>query len=383
MKRIQYGMVGGALSAFIGDVHRKAISFDPRARLAAGCFSTRPAMNAETGEVLGVDASRVYASYEAMAEAEAARPDGIDFVSIVTPNNMHYAVAKCFLTHGIHVMCEKPLCFTLEEARELRALAAERGLLFGVCYSYSGYTMVKVMREMIAAGKIGEVATVNAEYPQEWLIDDLGESDPGTAKLSGWRSDPQVAGASNCVGDIGTHIEHTVHYLTGLRIKRLLATANTFGQALDLNANMIVEYETGVNGAYWCSQIAAGKLNGLCVRIYGSLGSLEWEQHTPDYVRFTPKGRPPEILSRATGYLDSPAAAYSRIPSGHPEGLYVAFANVYKGFITAVELAKQGDLESARAQDFPDVEDGVRGVAFIQAVMESAKQDAKWIKVDA
>ena len=288
--QIRYGMVGGHMNAFIGEVHRKAIAFDPRAQLVAGCFSTNAEKNRETGETYSLDMSRVYPSYEAMAEAESRRPDGIDFVSITTPNNTHYAVAKCFLQHGIHVVCEKPLCFTVEQAQELVALAKEKNLVFGVTYTYSGYTMMKVAREMIAEGKIGKIAAVNAEYVQEWLIDELGVPGEGTTKLSVWRADPAVSGISNCVGDIGTHIENSVHYLTGLNIKRLAATVNRYGKELDLNANMLVEYENGVNGAYWCSQIAAGKLNGLTIRIYGSEGALEWEQHYPDYLKYTPKG---------------------------------------------------------------------------------------------
>ena len=379
MSTIAYGMVGGAQGAFIGDVHRKAIAFDPRAKLAAGCFSTDAQKNADTGELYGIDPARVYASYQEMAEKESARPDGISFVSVTTPNVTHYEISKCFLEHGIHVMCEKPLCFTVAQAEELVALAKKKDLLFGVTYSYSGYTMLRVMREMIRAGKIGEVVAVNAEYAQEWLIDELGESDPGTAKLSGWRSDPKVAGISNCVGDIGTHIEHTVHYLTGLRIKRLLATANAYGKALEMNANMIVEYENGANGAYWCSQVAAGNLNGLAVRIYGSLGGLEWQQHYPDYVRYTPKGKPPQTLSRGTGYLTEAAASGNRLPSGHPEGLYVGFANVYRDYIDAVIRKKAGEAPTGREPDFPCVEDGLSGVKFLHAVIQSAASDSAWV----
>ncbi|MCL2811845.1 MAG: Gfo/Idh/MocA family oxidoreductase [Clostridia bacterium] len=377
-KNISYGMVGGALGAFIGDVHRKAIAFDPRAALAAGCFSTDPQRNGATGQAYALDPARVYANYQEMAQKESARPDGIHFVSITTQNNTHYQIAKCFLQHGIHVVCEKPLCFTVQEAQELAALAKQKALLFAVMYSYSGYTMVKVMREMIAAGKIGQVIAVNAEYAQEWLIDELGESDPGTAKLSGWRSDPKVAGISNCVGDIGTHIEHTVHYLTGLRIKRLLATADTFGKALDMNANMILEYENGAKGAYWCSQVAFGNLNGLAVRIYGNQGSLEWQQHYPDYVRYTPKGRAPQVMSRGTGYIGGAAAGGNRLPSGHPEGLYVGFANVYRNFIGAVIKKRDGTPLAAADLDFPTVEDGVNGVRFLHAVMDSAANDSAW-----
>jgi len=381
INRINYGMVGGKLGAFIGDVHRKAIAFDPRAALAAGCFSKNPQENEATGAAYALDPPRVYATYREMAEKESARPDGIAFVSITTPNNTHYDIAKCFLEHGIHVMCEKPLCFTVAQAEELVKLAGARDLLFAVTYSYSGYTMIKVMREMIRAGKIGEVVSVNAEYAQEWLIDELGESDPGTAKLSGWRSDPAVAGISNCVGDIGTHIENTVYYLTGLHIKRILATTNAFGKALDMNANMIVEYENGANGAYWCSQVACGNLNGLAVRIYGSLGSLEWEQHYPDYVRFTPKGRPPETLGRGTGYIREAAHLNNRLPSGHPEGLYVGFANLYRNFITSVIKKASGEPLTECDRDFPTVVDGLNGVRFLHAVIESGKRDAAWVEI--
>ncbi|MDR3050627.1 MAG: Gfo/Idh/MocA family oxidoreductase [Oscillospiraceae bacterium] len=380
-KKLPYGMVGGAYNAFIGEVHRKAIAFDPRATLAAGCFSIIPQENTDTGALYGVDSSRVYDNYQSMAEKESARPDGVRFVSITTPNSTHYEIAKTFLTHGINVVCEKPLCFTVEQAEELVALTKEKNLLFGMTYSYSGYTMVKVAKDMIAAGKIGKIIAVNAEYAQEWLIDELGQADPGTAKLSGWRSDPKVAGISNCVGDIGTHIENTVHYLTGLKIERLLATTNTYGKPLDMNANIIVAYENGVNGAYWCSQIACGKLNGLIVRIYGTEGSLEWEQHYPDYVRYTPKGRPPEMLSRGTGYLQQPSATGNRLPSGHPEGLYVAFANVYRNYISALIKKDAGQALAPADLDFPNAEDGLAGVRFVHAVIGSAKADSAWVNV--
>lgn len=377
--QVRYGMVGGSMEAFIGEVHRKAIAFDPRVQLVAGCFSTDSEKNQFTGETYSLDGERVYASYEEMAEAESQREDGIDFVSITTPNHTHYAVAKCFLEHGIHVVCEKPLCFTVEEAEELVRLSKEKNRFFAVTYTYSGYTMVKVMREMIAEGKIGQIAAVNAEYVQEWLIDELGTPDEGTAKLSVWRTNPEYSGIANCVGDIGTHIENTVYYLTGLHLKRLAATVNRYGKQLDLNANMLVEYENGVNGAYWCSQIAAGKLNGLCVRIYGSEGALEWEQHYPDYVKYTPKGKPTQLLSRGTGYITEAAGAYSRIPSGHPEGLIVAFANIYKNVASAIIKQKSGAAVAPGEFDFPTAEDGLNGVKFVHAVIDSAAKDSVWV----
>ncbi|MDR1272408.1 MAG: Gfo/Idh/MocA family oxidoreductase, partial [Clostridiales Family XIII bacterium] len=328
---LKCGMVGGHLNAFIGEVHRKAMAFDTRAKLVAGCFSSDAAKNKETAEAYSIDEARTYATYAEMAEKEAANGDGIDLAIITTPNNTHYEIAKTFLAKGINVVCEKPLCFEVAEAEELYALAKEKNLIFAVTYTYTGYDMVKVAKEMVAEGKIGEIAAVNAEYAQDWLLDELSPENKGNAKnLSVWRTDPSKSGISNSVGDIGTHIEATVHYITGLRIKRLLATINRYGHELDLNANIITEYEGGVNGAYWCSQIAAGRLNGLVVRIYGTEGALEWEQEKPDFLSYTPRGQARQILSRGCGYLTEKAAGQNRLPCGHPEGLYVAFANIYR-----------------------------------------------------
>ena len=379
-KQVLYGMVGGDAGAFIGDVHRRAISFESRVKLAAGCFSaSSPEKNRSTGELLQLDPGRVYAGYQEMAEAEAALPDGISFVSIVTPNVTHYDIAKAFLLKGIHVMCEKPLCFTVQQALELQSLSEEKGLLFGVNYSYTGYVMAKVMRDMITEGKIGKVISVNAEYPQEWLLDDLHPEENQELKLSVWRKDPKVAGISNCVGDIGTHIENFVHYVTGLNIKRLLATVNRFGQPLDLNANILLEYDNGSNGAYWCSQIAMGTLNGLAVRVYGDEGALEWQQEHPDFLRYTPRGEAPRILSRGNGYIKEKAGHLSILPAGHPEGLHVAFANLYKNFTTAVLASQNG--EDTAGFDFPRARDGVNGVKFVHAVIQSAANNSQWVDI--
>ncbi len=376
-KQVHYGMVGGDVHAFIGEVHRKAINFDTRAQLVAGCFSNIPEYNVETGEAYCVDSSRVYADYKEMAEKESGREDGIDFVSIVTPNFLHYEIAKEFLMHGINVVCEKPLCFEVEQAEELYALAKEKDLLFAVTYGYTGYTMSKVIKEMIAEGKIGKIASVNAEYAQDWLLDDLAPQEGAELNLSVWRKDPKFSGISNCVGDIGTHIENYVHYVTGLKIKRLLATTNKYGHPLELNANILVEYENGVNGAYWCSQIASGHLNGLVVRIYGDLGGIEWEQESPDVIRYTPKGGATQLISRASGYITEKAGGYSRIPAGHPEGLYVGFANIYMNYITAIIQKRNG--EDVSTIDFPCVADGLAGVKFVHAVVHSADNNSQWV----
>ncbi len=378
---VRYGMVGGDAGAFIGEVHRKAIGFDPRVQLAAGCFSgSSQEKNRRTGELLRLDPKRVYANYQDMAKSEAARDDGIDAVSIVTPNVTHYDIAKEFLQNGIHVMCEKPLCFTVSQAEELQALSERKRLLFGVNYSYTGYVLAKVMREMVAEGKIGKVISVNAEYPQEWLLDDLHPSEDAELKLSVWRKDPRIAGISNCVGDIGTHIENLVHYITGLKIKRLIATVNHFGQPLDLNANILVEYDNGANGAYWCSQVAAGTLNSLAVRIYGDEGSLEWQQEHPDFLRYTPRGEAPRILTRGNGYIKEKAGKYAILPTGHPEGLHTAFANLYKNFTTAVISHQKGEATSEI--DFPRVQDGVNGVKFVHAVIHSAESNSQWVDIN-
>lgn len=378
-KQIRYGMVGGGLNAFIGEVHRKALNFDTRAELVAGSFSSHADRNAATGEAYCLDPARVYASYEEMAKAEAAREDGIDFVSVVTPNNMHYPVCKAFLEAGINVVCEKPLCFTVAQAEELCRLSREKGLLFGVTYTYTGYTMAKVMKEMIAGGKIGKVVAVNAEYAQDWLLGELATGNNTQTNIAVWRTDPAMSGAANCVGDIGTHVENFIHYVTGLKIKRLLATTNTYSKALDLNANVLVEYENGANGAYWCSQVAAGHYNGLVARVYGDKGALEWVQEDPEHLRYTPVDGPTQVLARGTGCVKEKAAATGRLPSGHPEGIYVAFANIYRNYVSALIARKNG--EDAAGYDFPTVEDGVSGVRFIQAVVDSAASNAAWVEL--
>ena len=376
---IRYGMVGGGMKALIGEVHRKALKFDNRVELVAGCFSSHADRNAEVGVEYDLDPARVYANYEEMAKAEAAREDGIDFVSVVTPNNTHYAVCKAFLEAGINVVCEKPLCFTVEQAEELQKLSREKGLLFGVTYTYTGYVMSKVMKEMIAEGKIGKVVSVNAEYAQDWLLGELATGNNTQTNIAVWRTDPAISGAANCVGDIGTHIENYVHYVTGLKIKRLIATTNKYGKALDLNANIIVEYENGVNGAYWCSQVAAGHYNGLAVRVYGDKGALEWAQEDPEHLRYTPVDGATQLLARGTGCIREKAAAQGRLPSGHPEGLVTAFANIYRNYVSALVAKKNG--ADAEVYDYPRVEDGVNGVRFVKAVVESAANGSKWVEV--
>lgn len=378
-EQLRYGMVGGDLKAFIGEVHRKAIGFDTRAKLVAGSFSVDPKLAEETAIAYGVAPERRYNDYKEMAEKESQREDGIDWVSICTPNFLHYSIAKCFLEHGINVVCEKPLCFTTEEAEELVALAKKKDLVFAITYTYTGYTMVKVAREMIQKGEIGKVVAINVEYAQDWLVNSLDPANQKATTLSVWRSDPKYSGISNCIGDIGTHAENIVHYLTGFDIKRLVCTTDTYGMALDLNANMILEYENGVKAGFWCSQVACSHLNGLVVRVYGDKGSIIWRQEHPDYLEVTKANGPTETWARGAGYSKEYAAGnLSRLPVGHPEGLIVAFANIYRNVITTILKKVNGETPTAEDLDFQNAENGLDGVRFIHKAIESAKE-GKWV----
>lgn len=375
---IRYGMVGGGQGAFIGDVHRKAINLDGMATLVAGCFSRSFENTTSTGRSLGLSEDRLYKTYEEMAQKEAQRADKIDFVVIVTPNYEHYAVAKAFLSRGFSVVCDKPLTFEVAEAQELAELAKKNGVLFAVTYTYTGYPTVKQAREMIKRGDIGEIRFVNAEYPQEWLAT---PAEKEGSKQAAWRTDPKQTGKSNCVGDIGSHVENMVSYMTGLKIKSLCARLDTFvpGRVLDDNATIMVEYQGGAKGVYWTSQVAIGYDNGLRVRIFGTKGSIQWSQENPNYLVVSRLGKPTETLSRGRDGFYPHAQGYSRIPSGHPEGYFEAFANIYKTFIGALATLKAGRQPTAEEMDFPTVEMGIDGVRFIGKCVESSQKGAVWI----
>jgi predicted dehydrogenase len=377
-KSLTYGMVGGGQGAFIGDVHRKAIALDGGAVLTAGCFSRSHENTLATGRALGLDDARLYRSFEEMAEAEAKRDDGIDFVVIVTPNGNHYPAAKAFLGRNIHVVCDKPLTFEVAEAEELAALARDKGLLFCVTYTYTGYPAVKHAREMIARGDIGEVRFVNAEYPQEWLATPLEREGQ---KQAAWRGDPQLTGKSNCVGDIGSHVENMVRYVTGLTMTRLCARLDTLvaGRVLDDNASILVDYRGGAKGLYWSSQIAVGYDNGLRFRVFGSKGSVQWCQENPNYLTVSRLGQPTVTLSRGRDTFYPHAQSYSRIPSGHPEGYFEAFANIYKTFTGALAKKLAGSPLAEGDLDYPSVEDGISGVRFIGRCVESSNRGAAWV----
>ncbi len=378
---LKYGMVGGGPDSFIGDVHRRAIALDGKIKIVAGAFSSSKDKSVETGDKLGLDKNRVYSTYQEMAEEEANRPDGIDFVVIVTPNFLHYDIAKKFLENGISVVCEKPLTTDINKALELKELAKTNKCLFAVTYTYTGHVMAKEARAIVQRGDIGDIRVVMGEYPQDWLIDTVENEGNKQAK---WRTDPGQAGRSNCVGDIGSHIENMVSFITGLRIKKLIANLDIFGSGrkLDVNAEILLKYNNGASGCYWCSQVAIGYDNALKVRIFGTKGSIEFEQENCNYLRVVKKGQPPQIYSRGTGYISPDAAAFSRIPAGHPEGYFEAFANIYSAFADAMLKKISGEEVDESRAGYPTIDAGVDGVRFISKSVESMNKGSIWVDME-
>lgn len=378
MKKLQYGMVGGGPDAFIGDAHRHAISLDNSAKLVAGCFSRTHEKCIAQGDALGVGRERCYVSYEEMAKAESAREDGIDFVVVVTPNNTHFAVCKAFLEAGIHVVCDKPLVTTLEEAEELQQLADKNHLLFMVTYTYTGHVTMKCMREMIKAGEIGEVRTVMAEYPQGWLYN---ENDCG-GKQGAWRCDPAQSGRVNCLGDLGTHVENAVHTVTGLNIKRVLAKMDVVvpGRKLDDNDQILIEYDNGATGINWTSQFAIGCDNSLRLRIYGSKGTLLWFQENPEEVILIKEDGIRQSIKRGYGQVPAAAAKYGRLPSGHTEGWIESMGNLYDSFTDCLEALKAGTFTEDMI-DYPTIREGVAGLKFVEACLKSNDNGNVWVEM--
>jgi predicted dehydrogenase len=376
-RKIRMGMVGGGRGAFIGAVHRMAATLDGRIELAAGAFSSDPERSRASGRDLLLPEDRVYGSHAEMIEKEKARPAGerIDFVAIVTPNHQHFPPARAALLAGFPVMCDKPLALNLAEARELRDLVRKTGLLFGLTHNYSGYPMVKEARSRVAAGELGRIRRVVAEYPQGWLSSPLEATGQKQAE---WRTDPARAGASCCVGDIGTHAAHLTEYVTGLPIVEIASELTTFveGRALDDDASLLLRLGDGARGVLWASQVAIDEENGLNLRVYGEKGSLQWRQEEPNTLILKWPDRPREILRTGANYgrLTKEALAATRLPAGHPEGYLEAFANLYKDFASAL-------LEGGKP-DVPTVEDGVRGMAFIAACVASSKAGGEWTRLE-
>lgn len=382
-RKLRMGMVGGGPGAFIGEVHRKAARMDGQIELVAGSFSSDPEKSKKTGfeQFLGPD--RIYGNWQEMIQKETRRPDGIDFVSIVTPNHLHFPVAAGFLKAGFHVVCDKPMTLDLKEARELRNIVRKSGKVFALTHNYTGYPMVKLARDMVKAGDLGALRKIIVQYPQGWLYNALEKSG---AKQAVWRTDPLMSGAAGCMGDIGTHAENLAEYITDLRIVELCADLNTFveGRRLDDDGHCLVHWEKNVKGILYASQVSVGEENGLAIRVYGDKAGLEWHQENPNYLHLKRPDAPVEVWCRGNGYVAarSPAAARAaRIPFGHPEGFIEAFANIYINVAETIRASIAKVEPDPLALDFPTVKDGVRGMQFIETVVKSAKLGAKWVKL--
>ena len=383
-RKIRYGMVGGGRGAFIGAVHRIAAALDQQIELVCGAFSSSAEKSKASGEDLFLPSERCYGSFEEMIKTEAQLPADkrMDFVAIVTPNHMHFPPAKLALEHGFHVLSDKPATFNLAEAKELAQLVKSTGKLYGLTHNYTGYPLVKQAREMVLNGTLGKIRKVVAEYPQGWLATKLEDSGQ---KQAGWRTDPTKSGAAGCVGDIGTHAENLAEYITGLKISELAADLTAFveGRLLDDDANILLRFEGGAKGVLHCSQISVGEENNLNIRVYGENGGLEWHQKEPNTLLVKWLDKPMEVYRTANGYLGKAALAAGRTPPSHPEGYLEAFANIYKNFAAHIRARLENRALAADdpALDYPRIEDGVRGMAFIDAVVQSSKDNAAWTKL--
>ena len=378
--RIRLGMVGGGQGAFIGAVHRIAARLDDQFELVAGALSSNPERAKASAAELGLAADRSYGSFEEMAKAEAARPDGIEAVSIVTPNHMHAPAARAFLEAGIHVICDKPMTTTVEEAEDLAALVEKSGKVFVLTHNYTGYPMIRQAREMVTNGELGELRLVQAEYPQDWLTEPAERSG---SKQAEWRTDPARSGAGGAIGDIGTHAYNLAGFVTGLKAERLLAQLTSFveGRPLDDDVQILLRYHGGARGMLWASQVAVGHENGLKLRVYGTKGGLEWVQADPNYLWFTRYGQPKQLLTRGGAGAGPAAARATRVPSGHPEGYLEGFATIYAEAARAIRAAREGKRPDADVI-YPTVRDGVDGMKFIAAAVASSKAGNVWTDLE-
>jgi len=382
-RKIKYGMVGGGPGAFIGEVHRMAAAVDGKTKLVAGSFSSDLQKTRQMGQELDLDQDRLYDSFEEMAHKESKLPEEkrIDFVTVVTPNHLHFDVCKAFIEAGINVVCDKPMTNTIEESEELCRLVEENNVIFALTYTYTGYPMVKQARQMIRDGKLGNLRKVIVEYPQGWLAEPIERK--GENKQAAWRTDPDRAGVSAVVADIGSHAENLVEYMAGLRLKELYADIHTFveGRELEDDANMLVHYEDGVRGVLYSSQISIGEENDLKIRIYGDEASLEWRQEDPNYLHVKYPDKPEEIYKRGNPYLSDEANFVNRVPPGHPEGYIEAFANIYSNVADTIAARIHGEEADPKALDFPTVYDGAVGVHFIHKAIESGKK-REWVEMN-
>lgn len=379
MRKLRYGMVGGGRDAFIGAVHRKAAALDGQTEFVAGALSSNPDKAKASGRDLGLEDSRNYGSWEEMLDSELKLPAErrIDFVSIVTPNHMHYPVAKAFAEAGIHVVCDKPLVHSSEQANDLIKTVEQSGVVFAVTYNYTGYPMVKQARHMVKSGMLGPIRKVIVEYNQGWLATRLEASHQKQAE---WRTDPSRSGIAGAVGDIGSHAENLVATITGLEIEYICADLTTFvpGRQLDDDGNLLLRFVGGAKGLLWCSQVEVGAENDLRIRIFGEKGSLTWHQEDPNHLIYDTLEGPRQVLTRGNSYLCTAAQKATRLPTGHPEAFIEAFANVYLGVVESIRAKQEGRTLGENEGDFPTVYDGARGVHFIEKTMESSNSDRKW-----
>jgi predicted dehydrogenase len=381
-RRLRLGMVGGGPDAFIGAVHRIAARLDDRYELVAGAFSADPARARDFALQLGIAADRAYGDFADMARSERTRADRIDAVAIVAPNHVHYAAAKAFLDAGIHVICDKPLTTTLPDARDLAALAARSGLVFGLTHNYTGYPLVRQARATIAAGALGRIRVVQVEYAQDWLATPLEATGQ---KQAAWRTDPARSGPAGCLGDIGTHAYNLASFVTGLRCEAVAADLTTFvaGRRLDDNVNLLLRFEGGARGMLWASQVAPGNDNNLRLRVYGERGGLAWRQEDPNELALSPLGEPPRLVRRAGAGADAAAAHASRLPAGHPEGYLEAFAQLYTDLAEQIAARRDGRAADPASLLVPGIGEGLDGMRFIAATLESSRRNASWVALSA
>lgn len=380
-RKIRMGMVGGGPGSFIGAVHRMAANLDGQIELVCGCFSSSPAKSLETGRSLYLPEDRIYGSYQEMMEREAVLPEGerMDFVSIVTPNDMHFAPALLALEKGFDVAMDKPMTYTLDEAKQLRDKVKESGRLLLLTHTYTGYPMVKEARERVRRGDLGKIRLVYVEYPQGWLYNDCS----ATNKQAAWRVDPKRSGKAGCMGDIGTHAFNLAEYITGLRTEALCGELHTFvpDRLLDDDGAALLRYEGGARGVLMASQVAVGQENSLRIRVYGEKGGLEWCQEEPNTLLMRWPDRQPEVIRTGGAGLSPWATANTRTPAGHPEGYLEAFANLYRHFAAALQARLAGEEPTPTDLDFPSVEEGVRGMQFIETIVSTKNSDQKWVSI--
>jgi predicted dehydrogenase len=379
-RRLRLGMVGGGEGAFIGAVHRIAARLDDQYELVAGALSSDAGRARASAAGLHIAPDRAYGSFAEMAEREAARPDGIDVVAVVTPNHMHAGPVRAFAERGIHVICDKPLAHGLDDALGMADAVRSAGIVFGLTHNYTGYPMVRQAREMVATGGIGSLRVVQVEYPQEWLTTPLEDSGQ---KQAAWRTDPARSGAAGCVGDIGTHAFNLAEFVTGLACESLAADLMAFvpGRRLDDNAHMLLRFAGGVRGMLWSSQVAPGNENGLRLRVYGETGGLAWAQEQPDLLLHTPLGEAPRMIRRAGAGASAVAGHASRIPGGHPEGYLEAFAQLYRDLAEQIAAHREGRQPDPASLLVPGLEAGLRGMRFITAAVESSRRNAAWTAI--